>query len=173
MERFKSFLFTAGILLLILAASASYVAIKNLTEVVSANRYEDEGVLMFQPYRVLPVQVENTGAVGRQRRMNPTRTVYMVYYRDTEGNGYEWKQQALSREAGQAIVEAGVSAERRVLRIPDKGTYITVKPWEDAKSYTRGLQSKYVGFLVISSVYLVLYLLVWSIVRIRRFTRPE
>ena len=47
MERFKSFLFTAGILLLILAASASYVAIKNLTEVVSANQYEDEGVLMF------------------------------------------------------------------------------------------------------------------------------
>ena len=30
------------------------------------------------------------GASGRDHHMNPTKTAYMVYYRDTSGIGYQW-----------------------------------------------------------------------------------
>ena len=59
------------------------------------------------PYQLLSVQVQNTGASGRDRRMNPTKTAYMVYYRDTSGSSYQWSEQALTRELGQEIVDAG------------------------------------------------------------------
>ncbi|RKJ42976.1 hypothetical protein D7X98_17805 [bacterium 1XD8-76] len=64
---------------------------------------------------MLPVQVQNTGANGRGRRMNPTKTAYMVYYQDISGSGYQWSEQALTHELGQKIVDAGTTVERRVL----------------------------------------------------------
>ncbi len=56
--------------------------------------------------------------------MNPTKTVYKVYYRDTEGAGYRWSVQASGKDSGRKTVEQGLPAERRVLGIPAEGTYI-------------------------------------------------
>lgn len=92
MQKLKSVTFVAGWLLFIFAAAMICVSIKNRSAMLSADNYEDKGIYTFIPYQMLPVQVENTGANGRNRRMNPVRTVYMVYYKDNKGSGYQWKK---------------------------------------------------------------------------------
>ena len=163
MQKLKSIVFVAGILLLILAAAMGYLSIKYLSTIFPAESYEDKGVYIFSPYQVLPVQVKNTGASGRDRRMNPTKTVYMVYYRATDGSGYQWSEQALTRDLGQEIVDAGSAVERRVLAIPADSSYITVEPGQTAESYTTGLRQKYIPALVLAGAYVLLYVVVWCV----------
>ena len=163
MPKLKSIVFVAGLMLLILAAAVGYLSIKYLAAILPADSYEDKGVYIFSPYQVLPVQVQNTGASGRNRRMNPTKTVYMVYYRDTSGSGYQWSQQALTREIGQNVVDAGAAVERRVLAIPADRSYITVEPGQTAESYTAGLRQKYITALVLAGAYVLLYAAAWCV----------
>ena len=164
MRRLKTIISVAGILLLILSAASLYVAVQALLEVRPAEDYEDQGIHTFQPYDVLPVQVQNTGASSRDRRMNPTKTVYMIYYRATDGSGYKWSSEAFSKDHGQRVVEAGETVERRVLRIPADGTYITVEPDQTAGSYTEGLRKKYTAVLVLAGAYVILYGAAWCVV---------
>lgn len=164
MKKLKSIFFVAGILLLILSAASLYVAMQALLVIRPAEDYEDIGVLTFQPYDVLPVQVQNTGASSRDRRMNPTKTVYMVYYRATDGSGYKWSSEAFSKDHGQRVVEAGETVERRVLRIPADGTYITVEPEQSAGSYTAGLRQKYTTIFALAGAYVLLYGLLWCLI---------
>ena len=164
MAKLKSIVFVAGVMLLILAAAVGYLSIKYLVAILPADSYEDKGVYTFSPYQVLPVQVQNTGASGRDRRMNPTKTAYMVYYRDTSGSGYQWSQQALTRELGQEIVDAGSAVARRVLSVPADRSYITVEPGQTAESYTAGLRQKYITALVLAGAYVILYGMVWCVV---------
>ena len=174
MRKLKTIIPVAGILLLILSAASLYVAMQALSDIRPAEDYEDIGVLTFQPYDVLPVQVQNTGASSRDRRMNPTKTVYMVYYRATDGSGYnwsneafskdhKWSDEALTRDLGKDIVEAGETVRRRVLRIPADGTYITVEPEQSAGSYTAGLRQKYTTILALAGAYVLLYGLGWCV----------
>ena len=148
-------------MLLILSAVTGGLSVRYLADILPADSYEDKGVYTFSPCQVLPVQVENTGASGRSRRMNPTKTVYMVYYRDTGGSGYQWREQAITRETGQDIVNAGAVVERRVLAIPADRSYITVEPDQTAESYTAGLRHKYITLLVLAGAYILLYGAVW------------
>ena len=164
MTKLKSIIFVAGVMLLILAAAMGYLSIKYLSAILPADSYEDKGIYTFSPYQVLPVQVQNTGASGRDRRMNPTKTVYMVYYRDTSGSGYQWSEQALTRELGQEIVDAGAAVERRVLAIPADRSYITVESDQTAESYTAGLRQKYVTVLVLAGGYVLLYVAAWCVI---------
>lgn len=164
MKKLKSIVFVAGLMLLLLAAAMGYLSIKYLSAIAPADSYEDKGVYTFSPYKVLPVQVQNTGASGRDRRMNPTKTVYMVYYRATDGSGYQWTDRAITRELGQEIVDAGAAVERRVLSIPADRSYITVEPEQTAGSYTAGLRQKYITALALSGAYILLYVVVWCIV---------
>ena len=163
MCRPKTIISIAGILLLILSAASLYASVQALSAVRPVEDYEDRGIFTFQPYDVLPVQVQNTGASSRDRRMNPTKTVYMVYYRDTSGSGYQWSQQALTRELGQNVVDAGAAVERRVLAIPADRSYITVEPGQTAESYTAGLQQKYITALVLAGAYVLLYAVAWCV----------
>lgn len=163
MAKLKSIIFVVGVMLLILAAAVGYLSIKYLTTILPADSYEDKGVYTFSPYQVLPVQVQNTGASGRNRRMNPTRTVYMVYYKDISGSGYQWSEQALTRELGQKIVDAGTTVERRVLSVPADRSYITVEPGQTAVSYTAGLRQKYITILVLAGLYVLLYVIAWCV----------
>lgn len=159
MRRIKSIISVAGILLLLLAAAASWISVKNISGLRPADSYEDGGVYTFSPYQVLPVQVKNTGASGRDRRMNPTKTVYMVYYRATDGSGYQWSKRVPARESGQKIVEEGVNITRKVLNIPGENTYITVEPEQTAESYTARLRQRYFTVLYVSAGYVLLCLL--------------
>lgn len=152
---------TLGAALFLLAAVMIYVAGKGLMEVRPASDYEDAGTKMFVPYQVLPVQVANTRASGRSRRMNPTRTEYRVYYRAS--GGYKWYERVVTRTAGEHVVEAGIAVERRILRIPADKAYITVEPDQTAKSYTAGLRSRYMWSLGISGAYILVYLGGWCV----------
>jgi len=163
MARLKSIVFVAGVMLLILAAVMCYLSIEELSALPSADSYTDRGVYTFVPYEVASEQVKNTSADSRDRRMHPTKTVYIVCYRDIGGSGYRWKERTVTHEMGQAIVDAGVAVERRVLSIPDRGTYITVEPDQTAGSYTEGLRQKYITVLVLAGAYVVMYAVVWCI----------
>ena len=166
MQNLKSIAFVVGVLLLILSVTIVFFSIKNLSDIHSADSYEDIGIYVFSPYKVLPVQVKNTSANRRDRRMNPTKTVYMVYYQTTDGSGYQWSQQVLTRELGKKTVEEGVSITRRVLNIPNKHTYITVEPELTAESYASGLRQRYIIALCLSVGYILLYLLLtWYMIR--------
>ena len=112
--------------------------------------------------------------------MNPTKTAYMVYYRDTSGSGYQWSEQALTRELGQNVVDAGAAVERRVLAIPADRSYITVEPGQTAESYTAGLRQKYITALVLAGAYVILYAAAWCILilvkkqrEVRRYGETE
>lgn len=164
MEKAKSISFVAGLMLLILAAVMIYLSAKGLFTIPSANSYQDNGTHTFEPYQVLPVQVRNTSSYSRDRRMNPTKTVYMVYYRATDGSGYQWADRAITRELGQETVEEGVTVTRRVLSIPGDRTYITVEPDQTAESYTAGLRQKYVLALALSAAYILVYLVIWGVI---------
>ena len=160
MQKLKPIPSTAGILLLLLSAASIYAALLGLSELRPAESYEDRGVLVFRPYAVYPVQVENTRASGRERRMNPTKIVYMVYYRATDGSGYRWSDEVYSRDHGRRVVEAGETVARRVLSIPEAGTYITVEPDQTAESYTNGLRQTYTRTAALSILYILLYIFV-------------
>ena len=168
MQKLKSIAVVIGVMLLILSATAAYLSIRNLSGIRSAESYADRGVRTFSPGQVLPVQVKNTGASGRDRRMNPTRTVYKVYYRATDGSGYQWSEPALTRELGQKIVDEGVLVARRVLDLPDRNTYVTVDPEQTAETYTTGLRRKYTLLLGLSAGYMLLYLLLAAYLAKRR-----
>lgn len=154
--------------LLLLAAAVIYVAGKQMLAVRPADSYEDAGTHSFVAYRVLPSQVPNTGAAGRYRRMNPTRTVYEVHYLATDGSGYQWSEQVASREFGQDMVDAKAVTERRVLRISADSTYITVEVDQTAESYTESQRRRYVRALALSGAYILLYLLVKIVLLVRR-----
>lgn len=164
MSKLKSIIFAAGLMLLLLSMAMGYLSIKYLAAIIPANSYDDKGVYTFSPYQVLPVQVQNTGANGRERRMNPTKTVYMVYYRTTDNNNYEWTDQAITRELGQEIVNEGNTVKRRVLFIPSDNSYITVEPKQTAESYTAELQQKYKTTLILAGAYILFYLAAWSVI---------
>ena len=108
--------------------------------------------------------MQNTGASGRGCRMNPTKTVYMVYYQDTSESGYRWSQQAITHELGQEIADVGVAVERRVLSIPADGACITVEPGQTAESYSDGLRQKYMIALTLVGAYVLLYVIAWCVI---------
>ena len=164
MDKAKSFGFIVSLMLLILTAMIIYLSAKGLLAIPSADSYQDNGTHTFEPYQVLPIQVQNTSAYSRDRRMNPTKTVYMVYYRTTDGSGYEWSDRAVTRELGQETVKEGVPVTRRVLSIPSNRTYITVDPDQTAESYTAGLRQKYVLALALSAVYILVYFVIWGVI---------
>lgn len=171
MRRLKTIIPIAGILLLILSAASLYAAMGGLSELRLAEDYEDQGVRSFEPYAVYPVQVENTGASGRDRRMHPTKTVYMVYYRATDGSGYKWSDEALTRDLGEGIVAAGKTVKRRVLSIPSDGTYITVGPEQSAGSYVESLRGRYTRIVGLSTLYILFYAAVLFFTKLARRLR--
>lgn len=167
-EKIKALIFTAGMMLFILSAVLLALSVSNLSDMLPAEECQDMGIHTFVPYEVYPVSVKNIGVSGRARRMNPTKTVYKVYYFDGSGEGYQWSVEVLSREQGQALIDAIETVERRVLGIPSSGTYITVEPWESAKSYAARLKRKYVQVLGASGVYLFFYIIAMGIWYYRR-----
>jgi len=159
MPKLKSIVFVAGLMLLILAAAMGYLSIDGLSTITPADDYLDKGIFTFSPYEVTSQQVKNTSASSRDWRMYPTKTVYIVCYRATDGSGYKWTERAIAPEIGQAVVDAGITVERRVLSIPGRGTYITVEPGQTAESFTAEWRQKYIIILSLSAGYLLLYLL--------------
>lgn len=146
---------STAIVLLLLAAGMIYAGGSLLLSIRSSDEYEDKGVMTFEPYRVLPHAVKNTGN-AQSRRTNPTKTVYMVYYR-ASGSGYEWHREVATQSVGEQIVTQGDPVERRVLVIVGEGSYITVEADQTAESYTAGLRRR--GYAVIGGAVAILIIL--------------
>ena len=78
-NQLKSYGVVIGVMLFLGAVLVSYFSARNLMQIIPEENYVDQGVHIFYPYRVLPMPVKNTSASSRDRRMNPTKTVYVVY----------------------------------------------------------------------------------------------
>lgn len=157
-----------GLMLIILAASTTYISAKELLGILPAESYEDKGVYTFKPNKLLPVQVKNTSSSGRDRRLYPTKTIYKVYYKSVNNSGYEWSKETRVKSEGEDILNAGIPVDRRVLSIKGESKYITVKPQDSAKSYTEKMQQKYMLILAISLVYITVYITLVGVSSIRK-----
>ena len=154
-----------GPALCLLAAICAWFALKYYMETRPAEQYLDQGVKVFTPWKLEPTAVENTGGSYQYRRRNPTKIVYRVYYKATDGSGYRWHVD--ERLEGKELVE------RRVLSVLNEdgsraGTYITVAPEETAESYVAGCKARYTWIFGLSTGFLLLCGTVWAIGRIRR-----
>ena len=158
MRGWKELVRSMGLVLLFVAGLSCCLSVKNLLTERPPDSYEDKCIYCFVPYQVLPVQVKNMTGTARSRRMNPTRTVYKVYYRAVGGSGYRWEDEAVSKTAGQKIVEEKAAVERRVLGIMGENAYIAIEPELDAESYTAGLRRRYQRVLILSAAYILAWL---------------
>lgn len=154
---FSSVLKNFFLTLALTAACMAGVLIWNYVRIRPASAYTDQGVHRFEPYEVLPVQVKNTSGTGRSRRMHPTKTIYLLYYRATDGSGYRWSKEVPSKTYGRKRIEEGAPVERRVLSVTGENAYISVEAHLSAESYTRGLRRKYLLFFSVCILYLAGY----------------
>lgn len=161
----KTIGFIIGLLLFILATAFLYLGISGFISVPSASNYADMGIHSFAPYDILPVQVENH-ATGRNKRLHPTKTVYMVYYQATDGTGYKWSIEGGSTKETAEILYHEGEITRRVLSISEDDTYITIEPEQTAETYTAALRQHYLYMIGGSIVYIILYLAIWIIKKI-------
>lgn len=114
--------------------------------------------------RILPISVKTTGP-RRYRRLHPTKIVYMVYYRTTNGSGYQWRDEGgTARVLAEQLYQRG-SVERRVLSIPSEDTYITVEPHLTAQQYTDDLRRRQYILLGLSGGYVLCYGVAWIVIR--------
>lgn len=163
-KKLKWFAGTGGVVLLILAAAGLYGGVRNLNTIRPADQYEDSGIHTFAPYDILPISVKTTGP-RRYRRLHPTKIVYMVYYRTTNGSGYQWRDEGgTARVLAEQLYQRG-SVERRVLSIPSEDTYITVEPHLTAQQYTDGLRRRQYILLGLSGGYVLCYGVAWIVTR--------
>ena len=163
MEKAKNLGRVVSIPLLILAAASLYVGAWDYGSIRPADSYVDEGVHTFVPYDILPVSVKNN-ATGRYGRTHPTKIVYMVYYKTTDGSGYRWQVEgSTARTLAEQKYEEG-PVERRVLSIPEEDAYITVEADQTAESYTAGLRRKYTLIMGLSAAYLAVYAGAWIVI---------
>lgn len=167
---FRSVLVKFFTLLAATAACMAAVAIWNYVQIRPATDYADRGIHSFTPCEVLPTQVKNTFGSSRSRRLQPTKTVYMLYYRANDGSGYRWSRKVVSKTSGQKIIREGIPVERRVLSVIGENAYISVEPHLTAKTYTSGLKARYLIYLAVCILYLIIYggLCMWKFINVKR-----
>lgn len=158
---FRSVLVKFFTLLAATAACMAAVSAWNYVQVRPAEDYADRGIHSFTPFEVLPTQVKNTFGSSRSRRLQPTKTVYMLYYRATDGSGYRWSRKVVSKTSGQKMIQEGTPVERRVLSVIGENTYISVEPHLTAGTYVSGLKTQYLVYLSACILYLIIYGGLW------------
>ena len=163
-EKLTGIIRVVGVIELVLSMAFLYLGVKGIATVRPASGYEDMGVHTFSPYQVLPVSVENT-STGRDKRLNPKKTVYVVYYQALDGTGYRWEVDTGSKSEANRILAAGENVERRVLSIKETGKYIIVGAELTADTYVEGQKQQYFWMAGLSGGYLVLCLAGWVIVK--------
>ena len=166
-ETFTGIVRVIGIMGLILSIACLTLGVKGIATIRPASDYEDMGVHTFSPYKVLPHTMENR-ATGRDKRNNPTKTVYVVYYQTSDGTGYQWKLETSNdKDYADQILAKGESVDRRVLSIKENGKYMTVDAELTADTYVAGRQKQYLWMAGLSGAYLVLCVAVWLVMKRR------
>ena len=166
-ETFTGIVRVIGIMGLILSIACLTLGVKGIATIRPASDYEDMGVHTFSPYKVLPYAVENR-ATSRDKRNNPTKTVYVVYYQTSDGTGYQWKLETSNdKDYADQILAKGDSVDRRVLSIKENGKYMTVDTDLTADTYVAGQQKRYLWMAGLSGGYLVLCVALWLVMKRR------
>lgn len=166
-ETFTGIVRVIGIMGLILSIACLTLGVKGIATIRPASDYEDMGVHTFSPYKVLPYTVENR-ATSRDKRNNPTKTVYVVYYQTSDGTGYQWKLETSNdKDYADQILAKGDSVDRRVLSIKENGKYMTVDTDLTADTYVAGQQKRYLWMAGLSGGYLVLCVALWLVMKRR------
>ncbi len=70
-----------------------------------------------------------------------------------------------NKDYANQILAAGESVDRRVLSIRETGKYMTVDAELTADTYVSGQQKRYLWMVWLSGGYLLLYLVVWVVVK--------
>ena len=143
-----------SIALLIVAIIGAGMGIKNISSVRPASDYEDKGVYEFIPCKIVPVQRENTGATARQRRLHPTKIVYVLHYRAQGHSSYRYRLDTAGEYTAKQMLAEKKSVVRRVLAIKSTNRYLTVEPELTAETYTRSQQYNYIWIMGCSLLYI-------------------
>lgn len=143
-----------SIVLLIIAVIGAGMSIKNITAVRPAEDYIDKGVFEFIPYKIMPTQRENTGATSRQRRLHPTKIVYVLHYKAQGHASYIYKLDTAGEYTAKQMLAEKKSLSRKVLAIKSTNRYITIEPDLTAETYTRSQQYRYVWIIGCSLLYI-------------------
>lgn len=166
-ETFTGIVRVIGIVGLTLSIACFALGVKGIATIRPASDYEDMGIHTFSPYKVLPHTVENH-ATGRDKRNNPTKTVYVVYYQTSDGTGCQWKlETGGGKDYANQILAEGESVDRRVLSIKENGKYMTVDAELTADTYVSGQQKRYLWMIGLSGIYLLLCFVVWLVMKRR------
>ncbi len=90
----------------------------------------------------------------------------MWYYQTSDGMCYQWKvETSNNKDDANQILAAGESVDRGVLSIKETGKYMTVDAELTADTYVAGQQKRYLRMVWLSGGYLLLYLVVWVVVK--------
>lgn len=166
-EKFTSIVRMIGIMGLILSIAFLVLGVKGIATIRPASDYEYMGIHTFSPYKVLPHTVENH-TTGRDKRNNPTKTVYVVYYQTSDGTGYQWKLETSNdKDYANQILAEWESVDCRVLSIKENGKYMTVDAELTADTYIAGQQKQYLWMVGLSGSYLVLCFVAWLVMKRR------
>ena len=134
----------AGVMLLALALACLYVGQRAFLRSVRQQRTKIWECILFLLIRLYPTQVKKIPpAAARDSCIR--RTVYLVYYRATDGSGYQWKDEVQYRNAAEKMVAAEENVERRVLSIRESGKYITVEGDQTTRGVTYSTSSGAAG----------------------------
>ena len=143
-----------SITLLVIALIGAGMGIKNMSSIRPAEDYVDKGVFEFVPYKIVPTQRENTGATSRQRRLHPTKIVYVLHYKAKGHASYRYRLDTAGEYTAKQMLAEKKSVARKVMAIKSANRYITVEPDLTAESYTRNQQYRYVWIIGCSLLYI-------------------
>lgn len=144
------------------------LALNKITDIPTVSNYQDMGIHTFKPYKMLPFSVKNTSASKRERRMNPKKTIYVVYYQSTDGSDYKWKVEKRSKDEAKSLLAQNENIERRVLTEKETGYYMTLDTKETMDSYFTKQRNLYIWVIGLSSTYIVCYFVVMIIKQKKR-----
>lgn len=167
MTKLKSAAFIVGIIVMIGAAISFYFSLQNLYSLPDVSDFEDRDVHTFVPYDIVPVRVQNNAA-GRAQRNSPDKIVYTVLYKSSDQTGYRMRKEGGFTEDSAKLLYNSGSVEKRVLLNRKDNSYITADPDQTAAAYVAGMRRKYMLLSVLSGGYILIFVSIVSLIRLRK-----
>lgn len=172
-RRLLNYLSIIPIIILLGALSNIAGGIKDLADLPDASSFTNEGVHEFKPYKIVPLSEENHSLISRDRRLNPTRTVYAVAYRAIDDRSLQFYRRISSDESqAQKVLKAAEPIKRRVLcqRDLNRCQYAEAH-LEDAEDYLADKRRDILRSMALALGYCLIFIIGAAAVIIKRFRR--
>lgn len=162
-DKLKPMGFVVGIMLLLFSVLTLFFSAKSISAIRPSLDYTDMGVRTFVPVHVLPTPVKNTSP-GRNKRTNPTKTVYIVEYVAEGGTPYRHRSQGFpARDMAQGLFDRG-PIDLRVVLTPDGAGFFVTPPDQSMKAHFDQVRSIYFRRMALSGGYLLCYGATWLVI---------